>query len=131
MRIGILTGGGDVPSLNACIKAIVNRAADNDWQVLGFRRGWAGPLYLDSGSIETPSDAYTPLENRLIRDIDRTGGAVHQLRRPVGWRIDTQHFEEGLRIVELQSRKDGIDGHKAQPVGTNLHRINLHSLRRS
>ena len=44
MRIGVLTGGGDVPGLNSCIKAIVNRAEENDWQVFGFRRGWAGPL---------------------------------------------------------------------------------------
>ena len=40
MRIGVLTGGGDVPGLNSCIKAIVNSAEENGWQVFGFRRGW-------------------------------------------------------------------------------------------
>jgi len=40
--IGILTGGGDVPGLNPCIKALVNRAIDEGMRVLGIRRGWAG-----------------------------------------------------------------------------------------
>jgi 6-phosphofructokinase 1 len=43
MRIGVLTGGGDVPGLNTCIKAIVNHAEDRGFEVYGFRRGWAGP----------------------------------------------------------------------------------------
>ncbi|MBT7756051.1 MAG: phosphofructokinase, partial [Rhodospirillaceae bacterium] len=45
MRLAILTGGGDVPGLNSCIKAVVMRAAANGWDVLGFRRGWGGPLH--------------------------------------------------------------------------------------
>ena len=47
MRIAVLTGGGDVPGLNSCIKAIVTSAVGNGWEVLGFRRGWAGPLHYD------------------------------------------------------------------------------------
>jgi len=42
--IAILTGGGDVPGLNPCIKALVCRAIDEGIRVLGFRRGWAGLL---------------------------------------------------------------------------------------
>jgi 6-phosphofructokinase 1 len=45
MRIGILTGGGDVPGLNPCIKAVVNRVAEQGHDVLGFRRGWGGLLH--------------------------------------------------------------------------------------
>ncbi len=44
MRIGILTGGGDVPGLNPCIKAVVNRVTDGGHEVVGIRRGWAGLL---------------------------------------------------------------------------------------
>ena len=44
MRIGILTGGGDVPGLNPCIKAVVNRVDDAGHEVVGIRRGWAGLL---------------------------------------------------------------------------------------
>ena len=46
MRIGILTGGGDVPGLNACIKAVVNRVGDEGHEVVGLRRGWAALLEL-------------------------------------------------------------------------------------
>ena len=47
MRIGILTGGGDVPGLNPCIKAVVNRVADDGHEVVGIRRGWGGLLEAD------------------------------------------------------------------------------------
>ena len=40
--VGILTGGGDVPGLNPCIKAIVNRAVDEGMRVMGIKKGWAG-----------------------------------------------------------------------------------------
>jgi 6-phosphofructokinase len=41
MRIAMLTGGGDVPGLNPCIKAIVTTAEALGWETVGFRRGWA------------------------------------------------------------------------------------------
>ena len=47
MRIGILTGGGDVPGLNPCIKAVVYRAIDKGAEIIGIRRGWGGLLNYD------------------------------------------------------------------------------------
>ena len=47
MHLGILTGGGDVPGLNAAIKAVTENAAARGWRVTGLRRGWAGPLNID------------------------------------------------------------------------------------
>mgnify|MGYP001569930540 CR=1 FL=1 len=44
MKIGILTGGGDCPGLNAAIRAVVRRAAQYDYEVIGIRNGWAGLL---------------------------------------------------------------------------------------
>ena len=44
MRIGVLTGGGDVPGLNAAIRAVVRRAAQYDFEVVAIRNGWAGLL---------------------------------------------------------------------------------------
>ena len=52
MRIGILTGGGDVPGLNPCIKAVATSAAELGWETIGFRRGWAGPLNIDPDDPE-------------------------------------------------------------------------------
>ena len=48
-RIGILTGGGDCPGLNAVIRAVVRRGGD-DMQVVGFRNGWAGVMDGDAST---------------------------------------------------------------------------------
>ena len=45
--IGILTGGGDVPGLNPCIKAVVMSALQEGYRVIGIIRGWAGLLNYD------------------------------------------------------------------------------------
>ena len=75
MRIGILTGGGDVPGLNSCIKAVVGQCDARDWSVVGFRRGWAGPLNYNHDDIATHDNA-VPLDPQSVRTIDRTGGTV-------------------------------------------------------
>ncbi len=72
--IGILTGGGDVPGLNPCIKAVVDRAVDDNLEVLGFRRGWAGPLNINP---DDPSEDWRwvmRLNKAVVRKIDRSGG---------------------------------------------------------
>ena len=74
MRIGILTGGGDVPGLNPCIKAAVSRAADEGHEMVGIRRGWGGLLNLDRNNPETISKYIMPLDVQNTRTIDRTGG---------------------------------------------------------
>jgi 6-phosphofructokinase 1 len=75
MRIGILTGGGDVPGLNPCIKALVNGAERRGWSVLGVRRGWAGLLNV---RLDEPFEAQRawvePLSSQVVRTIDRSGG---------------------------------------------------------
>jgi 6-phosphofructokinase len=74
MKIGILTGGGDVPGLNAAIKAVVMRAASEGHEVLGIRRGWGGLLHTDPEDPETTGANTVPLDPRTVRTIDRTGG---------------------------------------------------------
>ena len=45
MRVGVLTGGGDCPGLNAVIRAVVRRGvAEYGFEFIGFRDGWKGPL---------------------------------------------------------------------------------------
>src|SRR6187551_1781001 len=53
-RIGILTGGGDVPGLNSVIKSVVYRATDLGYEVLGIRRGWEGLTHQRRGSELDP-----------------------------------------------------------------------------
>jgi 6-phosphofructokinase 1 len=74
MRIGILTGGGDVPGLNACIKAAVMRATSAGHEVLGIRRGWGGLLALDPRDPSTEPTNVVRLDPTVVRTIDRSGG---------------------------------------------------------
>ena len=76
MRIGILTGGGDVPGLNAAIKAFVNRAAAGGHEVVGLRRGWAALLHHVPGDAESERSWLQPLDPAAVRSIDRTGGTM-------------------------------------------------------
>jgi 6-phosphofructokinase 1 len=77
MRIGILTGGGDVPGLNPCIKAVVRRAQEFGWEVVGFRRGWAGPLNFNPSDDEASREKWLmALDPIRVRGIDRTGGTI-------------------------------------------------------
>src|SRR5580698_603034 len=76
MRIAILTGGGDVPGLNPCIKAITLSAARQGWEVIGFRRGWAGPLEYDPANAEASEAHILRLTPESVRTIDRFGGTM-------------------------------------------------------
>lgn len=76
MRIGILTGGGDVPGLNPCIKAVVNRVSEEGHEVLGIRRGWAGLLEHDPDDPDSVTRNFIPLDPQRVRTIDRTGGTM-------------------------------------------------------
>ncbi len=74
-RIGILTGGGDVPGLNAVIKSVVYQTTDMDLEVIGIRRGWEGLTHLQTGAQLDP-EYVRPLDRNNTRGIDRTGGTM-------------------------------------------------------
>ncbi len=74
MRIGILTGGGDVPGLNPCIKAVVTRAEDAGIEVVGIRRGWGGLLHFNPDDDASSEEWVEPLTKAAVRTIDRYGG---------------------------------------------------------
>src|SRR6185437_5937456 len=79
--IGILTGGGDVPGLNAVIKSVVYRAAETDCEVVGIRRGWEGLTHVDLNNPASKARYVLPLNRENTRTIDRTGGTfLHSSR---------------------------------------------------
>ncbi|HLS43964.1 MAG TPA: 6-phosphofructokinase [Ornithinicoccus sp.] len=85
MRIGILTGGGDVPGLNPCIKAVVNRVAEQGHQVTGIRRGWGGLLTTNLDDPESVAANLVELDPHAVRTVDRTGGTfLHSSRTNPG-----------------------------------------------
>lgn len=75
-RVGILTGGGDVPGLNAAIKAFVWRMREAGYEVLGLRRGWASLLNIVPFHGADNSSWILPLTRENTRTIDRSGGTV-------------------------------------------------------
>jgi 6-phosphofructokinase 1 len=87
MRIGILTGGGDVPGLNPCIKTVVHRACDAGHEVVGIRRGWRGLLFYNPDDPSTHDEYAMVLDKQAVRTIDRTGGTfLHTSRtKPSKW----------------------------------------------
>ena len=96
MRIGILTGGGDVPGLNACIKAFVNRAEDERHEVVGIRRGWAGLLYWQAGDLAGEAGFIVPLDKQYVRTVDRTGGTFLHSSRTNPAKVGPQAVPEFL-----------------------------------
>jgi 6-phosphofructokinase 1 len=101
MRIAILTGGGDVPGINPCIKALVYRAAEHGWQVVGIRRGWAGLLELNPDQPDTLANGTLELNRQNTRTIDRTGGTFLHTSR-----VDPAHVRPDKLPGFLVQRPD-------------------------
>ncbi|HWR02344.1 MAG TPA: 6-phosphofructokinase [Chlorobaculum sp.] len=76
MNIGVLTGGGDAPGINACIKTIVMISAEEGYRVKGIRRGWSGLLALDPDDPSSRDEHIMDLDTEIVRRIDRTGGTL-------------------------------------------------------
>lgn len=109
MRIGVLTGGGDVPGLNPCIKQIVNRALDNGYEVLGIRRGWAGLLEYQLDQDEKENERYViPLDREKVRRIDRTGGTFLHTSRTNPSNVKSKSMPAFLR-KEGETYPDVVD----------------------
>src|SRR5438105_1422188 len=75
-RIGILTGGGDVPGLNSVIKTVTYRSSENDIEVIGLRRGWEALTHVNLDDAESRRRYLMPLNRENTRTIDRRGGTV-------------------------------------------------------
>ncbi len=99
MKIGILTGGGDVPGLNPCIKAVVYRAIDEGHEIVGIRRGWGGLLWYNPED-PTTHDYVTPLNKHKVRTVDRTGGTFLHTSRTNPGRVRASEVPDFLKDPE-------------------------------
>ncbi|HLX10260.1 MAG TPA: 6-phosphofructokinase [Thermoanaerobaculia bacterium] len=103
-RIGILTGGGDVPGLNMAIKVFVGRMEEAGWEVIGLRRGWAALLNV-MPSPEADNSAWLgPLTRANTRTIDRSGGTVLHTSR-----INPAMMKPESVPAHLRGRESGRD----------------------
>jgi ATP-dependent phosphofructokinase / diphosphate-dependent phosphofructokinase len=99
-KIGILTGGGDVPGLNSVIKSVVYRASEMGRSVLGIRKGWEGLTHLDP-TQELDARYIRPLTRENTRAIDRSGGTVLHTSRTNPLRIPRDRLPAHVPHSEL------------------------------
>ena len=106
MRIGLLTGGGDVPGLNPCIRSVTLSADALGWRVTGFRRGWEGVLAIDPADPASVAANSLELTREGVRGIDRMGGTILHTSR-----TDPRTLAEGdqtARVLDVLERL-GVD----------------------
>jgi 6-phosphofructokinase 1 len=108
-RIGILTGGGDVPGLNSVIKSVVYRGTEIGCEVIGIRRGWEGLTHLDLKDPASMARYILPLNRENTRTIDRTGGTfLHSSRTNPTKMKKLPPVLEGQQFPSRESTKGGI-----------------------
>ncbi|HEY1973754.1 MAG TPA: 6-phosphofructokinase [Pseudonocardia sp.] len=95
MRIGVLTGGGDCPGLNAVIRAIVRKGVPKyNYEFVGFRDGWRGPLDGLTKTLDIPA----------VRGILPRGGTILGSSRTNPFKI-----ENGVRRIRETLMNLGVD----------------------
>ena len=105
-RIGILTGGGDVPGLNSVIKEVTYRSTENCCEVVGLRRGWEALTHLNLESEESKTRYVMPLTRENTRTIDRYGGTIlHSSRTNPSKVKELPDFLKGQSFPQTQVTK--------------------------
>jgi 6-phosphofructokinase 1 len=116
-RIGILTGGGDVPGLNSVIKSVVYNATEIGCEVIGIRRGWEGLTHMRRAEALSAGGRLDPdyvrnLDRTNTRTIDRTGGTTLHTSRTNPSRMPAARLPVGLspeKAAQLQTGDDVYD----------------------
>jgi phosphofructokinase-like protein len=94
MKIGVLTGGGDCPGLNAVIRAIVRKSVQFGWETVGIENGWKGLMEIDT----------VPLDRNAVSGILQKGGTILGTSR-----TNPYQTEGGENIVFENFAKIGLD----------------------
>src|SRR5579872_7471795 len=107
-RVGILTGGGDVPGLNSVIKSVVYRGGEIGCEVTGIRRGWEGLTNVNLDDEQSRARYILPLNRDNTRTIDRTGGTfLHTTRTNPAKMRKVPDFLNAASFKTSQVTKDG------------------------
>jgi phosphofructokinase-like protein len=109
--IGMLTGGGDCPGLNAVIRAVTRRALMDDFTVLGFRNGWAGAIRKD----------YVPLSRERVSGILHQGGTILGTSRTNPTEGQLEEIAKNVKGLDLTALI-AIGGDDTLTVASRLHK---------
>jgi len=115
-KIGVLTGGGDCPGLNAVIRAVVKKSAQYDWQVIGIKNGWNG---LINGEMEL-------LTEFSVSGILPKGGTIIGTSRtnPFNNEKDIEKTVENIKKFQLDALI-AIGGDDTLSVAKNLNNMGI------
>ncbi len=127
-KIGVLTGGGDVPGLNSAIKAIVDAGCSRDYEILGIRRGWEGLTHLNLEDPSSKAHYLLPLNPGNTRTIDRTGGTMLHTSRtnPARMKSIPEHLK-GREFPKKESKK-GVTYDLTPQVLKNIEDLGIDSI---
>jgi 6-phosphofructokinase 1 len=127
-RIGILTGGGDVPGLNSVIKSVVYRSTELGYDVVGIRRGWQGLTHMRP-TTDLDADNLRRLDRVNTRTIDRTGGTMLHTSRTNPRKMRGASLPAHLSPEQAESMRTGEDLYDLTPlVLENIDRLGLDDL---
>jgi len=118
MRVGVLTGGGDCPGLNAVIRAVVRKGVSRyGFDFVGFRDGWRGPLEGDT----------RPLDVQAVRGILPRGGTILGSSRTNPLKVDggVERIKQNLADLGVDALV-AIGGEDTLGVATRLHEQGVH-----
>ncbi len=127
-KIGILTGGGDVPGLNSVIKSAVYRASEMGREVIGIRKGWEGLTHMDPKQKHDPA-CIRPLNRENTRAIDRTGGTTLHTSRTNPQKLKQSKLPPHLTSAEIEKLpRTGETYDLTSVVLRNLERLQIGTL---
>lgn len=118
-KIGILTGGGDCPGLNAVIRGVVQKCLVNDIQVWGLKQGWKGALTGDSVQLSLND----------VEDILSLGGTILQSSRTNILKVDNgpERVRETMDRLDLESIV-AVGGDDTLGVANHLHKMGMNMI---
>src|SRR6187551_2980519 len=127
-RIGVLTGGGDVPGLNSVIKSVVYRSSEVGWEALGIRRGWQGLTHVDP-DLDDGGGFLRHIDRASTRAIDRTGGTILHTSRTNPSSMRAAGLPDRLDGERREQMRVGEDEFDLTPlVLENLQRLGIGAL---
>ena len=115
-RIGLLTGGGDAPGQNVCVKSLVYGAIDQGYEVIGIRKGWEGLLRYNPDDPATHGENTMLLTKLRVRDIDRMAGAFLHSSRIDPRAVSAAGAPDFLRVQAPEDKPVDLTAHIKRAV---------------
>lgn len=126
-RLGILTGGGDVPGLNVVIKTVCTRSFEAGFEVLGLRKGWQGIVEVQPADPASVARFTLPLDADRVRAVDRFGGTMLHSSRTNPGEMRDKDFPEHLDPSRWPAHEEGRRDVTGLVI-ENLHALGIDAL---